>query len=190
MAGFFCSCFVPIRLALTIAIPMSLVYGIAIYTYQDGLLKFLNIDAVGDTQGLYWLVPVMTVTILCGLALDYDIFLFARIYEYRMVGLTTRQAIIFGVYKTGAIITAAGVIMSIAFSGLLLSEVTLLNQIGFILVLAVLVDTFIIRTLLVPSILSLADEKNWFPYFHEKYGCAKYEHMQRIRNGSDDDNHL
>jgi len=106
----------------------------------------------------------MTVTILCGLALDYDIFLFARIHEYKMdAGLSTKDAIIRGVYNTGSIITAAGCIMAIAFCGLLFSDITSLNQVGFILVVAVLVDTFIIRILLVPSVLSLAKEVNWWP---------------------------
>jgi len=133
-------------------------------TYQKGLLASFHWRAIGDTSGLYWLIPVMTVTILCGLALDYDIFLFARIYEYRTVaGLPTRKAIIYGVYNTGSIITAAGCIMAIAFCGLLFSQITSLNQVGFILVVAVLVDTFIIRILLVPSVLSLAGEINWWP---------------------------
>jgi len=164
MGIFFLSAFVPIRLFLTIAVPMTLVYGLAILTYQKGLLSSLHWRAIGDTNGLYWLIPVMTVTILCGLALDYDIFLFARIYEYRtVVGLSTREAIIRGVYNTGSIITAAGCIMAIAFCGLLFSQITSLNQVGFILVVAVLVDTFVIRILLVPSVLNLAGEVNWWP---------------------------
>merc|ERR1712029_843814 len=67
------------------------------------------------------------------------------------------------VYKTGSIITAAGIIMGIAFCGLLLSQITSLNQTGFIMVVAVLVDTFIIRTTLVPAVLSIAKEGNWGP---------------------------
>ena len=163
MGLFFKSVFVPIRLFLTITIPMTLVYGLSILTYQKGLLNSWNWSAVKNTDGLYWIAPVMTVTILIGLALDYDVFLFARIYEYRLYGVPTRVAIIRGVYNTGSIITAAGVIMAIAFCGLLLSNTITLNQVGFILVIAVLVDTFIIRTTLVPAILSLAKEINWWP---------------------------
>jgi len=185
MGFFFMSAFVPIRLFLTIAVPMSLVYGLSVLTYQKGLLQSLNWSSVGDTHGLYWLIPVMTVTILCGLALDYDIFLFARIYEYKMIaGLSTKESIKHGIYDTGSIITAAGCIMAIAFCGLLFSEITSLNQVGFILVVAVLVDTFIIRTLLVPSILSLSKEINWWPaiYFNKK------AFPNTMRRGSDNDN--
>ena len=160
----FKSIFVPFRLFITIAVPMTFVYGLAVMTYQHGMLSGLNIDAFANTDGLYWLIPVMTVTILIGLALDYDIFLFARIYEYRVMGgVPTHEAIIRGVYKTGSIITAAGIIMGIAFCGLLLSKITSLNQTGFIMVIAVLVDTFIIRTSLVPAVLSIAKEVNWWP---------------------------
>jgi uncharacterized membrane protein YdfJ with MMPL/SSD domain len=62
-------------------------------------------------SGLYWLTPVMSFSILVGLGLDYDIFLYSRIYEYRLEGYSDRAAIAHGVYKTGGIITAAGIIM-------------------------------------------------------------------------------
>jgi len=163
MGCFFQSAFVPVRLFVTIAVPLTLVYGLSVLVYQHGLLDGLHWAPVSNTQGLYWLTPVMTVTILIGLALDYDVFLFARVYEYRVHGLSTREAIVRGVYNTGSIITAAGVIMSIAFCGLLFSQMTSLNQTGFILVVAVLVDTFIIRTLLVPAVLAIAKEVNWWP---------------------------
>lgn len=160
----FKSVFVPFRLFITIMVPMLFVYGLAVMVYQHGLLSGLNAEAFANTDGLYWLIPVMTVTILIGLALDYDVFLFARIYEYRVMGgVSTEEAIIRGVFKTGSIITAAGIIMGIAFCGLLLSQITSLNQTGFIMVVAVLVDTFIIRTSLVPAVLSIAKEVNWWP---------------------------
>ena len=142
---------------------MSFVYGCAILVFQKGNLAGLHWRALGDTDGLFWIAPVMTVTILIGLALDYDVFLFARIYEYHQVGVPTREAIARGVHNTGSVITAAGIIMAIAFCGLLFSQITTLNQTGFIFVVAVLVDTFIIRTMLVPAVLSMAKEVNWWP---------------------------
>ncbi len=61
---------------------MSLVYGLSILVYQKGLFSSFHWTAIKNTGGLYWLIPVITVTILIGLALDYDVFLFARIHEY------------------------------------------------------------------------------------------------------------
>jgi len=66
-------------------------------------------------------------------------------------------------HKTGKIITAAGVIMAIAFSGLLLSGISAMNQLSFYLVFSVLFDTFIVRSLLVPSLMGLLKDVNWWP---------------------------
>jgi uncharacterized membrane protein YdfJ with MMPL/SSD domain len=70
-----------------------------------------------------------------------------------------------GLVKTGAIITAAGLIMTIAFAGLLLSTSALLVQFGFMLCFAVLLDTFVVRTALVPAIMHVAGlfSLNWYP---------------------------
>lgn len=112
---------------------------------------------------MFWITPVMTICVLVGLALDYDVFLYDRIYEYRLDHWDDTSAIILGVYQTGTIITAAGCIMTIAFATLMWSEIPCMNQFGFILTFAVLIDTFIIRTALVPAILSMAGPINWYP---------------------------
>ena len=79
------------------------------------------------------------------------------------MGFTEKASIHKGLFKTGNVISFAGIIMAIAFSGLLLSRVMVLNQFGFMLCIAVLIDTFIIRTILVPAIMSLASKWNWWP---------------------------
>merc|ERR1712154_709778 len=84
-------------------------------------------------------------------------------YEYRSRGYTTSAAIILGVSSTGPIISAAGVVMAMSFSGLLLETIISSNQMGMVFVFGVLVDTFIVRPMLVPSILSFADKLNWWP---------------------------
>ena len=67
---------------------------------------------------------------MLGLAVDYDVFLTSRIVENRKVGMSDTDSILFSLVQTGGIITAAGVIMSVAFVGLLFSEETVLNQVG------------------------------------------------------------
>ena len=84
-------------------------------------------------------------------------------HRYRRAGLGESESVIAGLSQTGHIITAAGVIMAIAFSGLLLSTEAVLNQLAFLLVLAVLVDTFIVRSMLVPAIMSALGKLNWWP---------------------------
>jgi len=130
--------------------------------FQDGDFNAFSSNLDGS-HALYWLIPVMCFSILVGLGLDYDIFLFSRVVEYRKLGYHDQAAIIKGIYRTGGIITAAGIIMFISFSGLMLSSEMALNQYGFMLAFAVLADTFIIRTLLVPAIMQLAGPVNWWP---------------------------
>lgn len=68
-----------------------------------------------------------------------------------------------GLRRSGPIISFAGIIMSIAFSGFLFSSIPLLNQLGFFVVFAVLCDTFVIRPLLVPSVMHILGSLNWWP---------------------------
>jgi len=158
----FRSLFVPIRLLLTIALPITWIYGFSVMVFQDGYFNAFSSN-LKEINALYWLIPVMCFSILVGLGLDYDIFLFSRVVEYRKLGYDDRAAITKGIYRTGGIITAAGIIMFISFSGLMISQEMALNQYGFMLAFAVLVDTFIVRTLLVPALMHLAGPVNWWP---------------------------
>ena len=111
----------------------------------------------------------MSFSILVGLALDYDIFLMSRVVEFRKLGWSDRASVCLAIEKTGSIITAAGVIMSVSFAGLLLPKSTVLNQYGFSLFVGVVLDTFIVRTVVVPVIFTAFDidkvikQFNWYP---------------------------
>ena len=72
-------------------------------------------------------------------------------------------AVTLGVAKTGWIISAAGLVMAIAFGGLLLAQEPAMNQLSFFLVVSVMVDTFLTRTILVPCIMDLLGRNNWLP---------------------------
>ena len=163
----FRSIFVPLRAVVTICLTLLWVYGLAVMVYVDGAWDGLGIPGlsanVGPPGEINWFAPVMCFSILVGLGLDYDIFLLTRIVEFRDQGYTEKASIMMGLCKTGGIITAAGIIMAIAFSGLLFSSEMLLNQCSFYLVFAVLVDTFVIRTVMVPAIMGMAGAANWYP---------------------------
>lgn len=95
--------------------------------------------------------------------MDYDVFLFSRVTEFRMLGYSTDASIRNGYYHTGSIITGAGIVMAVAFSGLFSASVTILQQMGFFLCLSVLLDTFVIRGILVPALLHFIGDFNWWP---------------------------
>lgn len=159
----FRSTFIPLRYAFTLVFPLGFIFGVAVLFYQKGALNGLGIDALRGTNGLYWLTPIIAFPICTGLALDYDIFLTCRIYEYRLEGYTTDASILKAVHETASIITAAGVIMAIAFGGLLFSSIDTLNQLAWILFSSVLFDTFVVRTILVPAVVSMSKNVQWWP---------------------------
>ncbi len=163
IAIMFKSVFIPLRLILTIGLTMSWIFGVAVLIFEKNIFDWISPGVLGSVDAIYWIVPVLTFTVVLGLGLDYDIFLLSRISEYRRNSYSDKAAIIKGVYKTGGIITSAGIIMAIAFSGLMLSSLQIMVQAGFILTFAVLVDTFVIRTILVPAIMSIAEKWNWWP---------------------------
>jgi putative drug exporter of the RND superfamily len=81
---------------------------------------------------MYWMAPILAFPLIVGLGLDYDIFLFSRIYEFRKMGYAPTPAIVKGVAKTGEVITFAGIIMAIAFCGLMASSLRCLQEIGYV----------------------------------------------------------
>eukprot|EP01061_Rhynchopus_euleeides_P020557 TRINITY_DN33427_c0_g1_i1.p2 TRINITY_DN33427_c0_g1~~TRINITY_DN33427_c0_g1_i1.p2 ORF type:complete len:242 (+),score=94.11 TRINITY_DN33427_c0_g1_i1:102-728(+) len=161
----FRSLVIPLRMALTITYTVSTTFGFAYYVYQTSafhwLFPYLK-DFEGDS--FMWIVPTCAMAITACLGMDYDVFLTARIYEYRFqLKYTTAGSIIKGLTKTGSIITGAGIIMCVAFFGLILSDVVALNQFGVILCFSVMLDTFIVRSVFVPATMFLVGEANWWP---------------------------
>jgi len=167
----FGSIIIPVRAIATMGFSLAWVFGLAVLVYQHGALKFMDFAPLSPTQPstagakpeLCWLIPVMAFSIMVGLSLDYDVFLVSRIVEFRLEGKSDRESVLLGLAKTGRIITAAGIIMAIAFFGLLLSNQASMNQLSFFLVIAVLFDTFIVSTILVPACMSIIGSGNWWP---------------------------
>ncbi|KAJ8601504.1 hypothetical protein CTAYLR_006731 [Chrysophaeum taylorii] len=162
----FSSVAAPLRSVAALCLTLSWTFGTAVLVYQrHNFFKAAPFFSTrGRGSGVHWLAPLVCFSIVVGLALDYDVFLLARVHEYRFLrGLDDRDALLAAVSRTGLIITSAGLIMAIAFSGLFLSTCTILNQCAWLLVCAVLYDTFVIRTLFMPSLLSLSREYAWWP---------------------------
>lgn len=163
MMGFlFRSVMIAVRGLVTIVFTLAVVYMAAHCIFQLGALRDLGIP-VGGTQGLFFMVPVTTFTIVLGLALDYDIFLLGRMSELRERGFSTLDAVADGVAQTGHVITCAGMMMAIAFGGMILSEVPSMRQASWIFVMAVLLDTFVVRTVVTPALTAAMGELNWWP---------------------------
>lgn len=164
----FKSIFVPVRSVFTICASLLWVYGAEVLVYDKGGLNWLGFSglsggASGSNFSTMWFCPIISFSIVVGISLDYDCFLITRITEFRRAGYATVDAIVMGLACTGSIITTAGIIMAVAFGGLLFSSESCVNQLAFYLVFATLFDTFVVRTFLVPALMSLAGELCWWP---------------------------
>eukprot|EP00980_Cylindrotheca_fusiformis_P031258 scaffold26088_cov132-Cylindrotheca_fusiformis.AAC.5 len=162
---FFGSIVPPLRSVVSITCTLSASFGFAVLVYQDGLLNATHIRSfVALDPELCWLVPIMSFSIMVGLALDYDVFLVTRILEYRCSGYKHESSIAAGLDSTGGIITAAGIIMAVSFGSLLSSPSPALNQWSFLLTTCVLIDTFVVRTMVVPALMAIVGAKHaWYP---------------------------
>jgi len=140
------------------------VYGLTVLVYQDGLLEWTHVPGLtGAFKSQQWFIPAISFSVVCGICLDYDIFLLSKATELREQGLTALEATREALCCTGGIITAAGAIMAIAFLGLMFASMLPINELSFFLVFAVLYDTFIVRSLLSPAMMSLFGRYTWFP---------------------------
>lgn len=178
MACAFKSIAAPIRSVGSIVLTLVFCYGLANLVYKHGAFEGLNSRPFSNQGAIDWLPPIMCFSIVVGLGLDYDVFLISRVLEYRLEGYTNNGSILKGLYKTGHIITAAGIIMAVAFSGLFLSKEMILNQVAFYLVSAVLLDTFLVRTVLVPILMGLFGKEAWWPRPNVPEGTRTYGYME------------
>jgi RND superfamily putative drug exporter len=107
-------------------------------------------------------LPIFAFIFLVALGVDDNIFLMTRVREERARGLSTRDAVIAGLEKTGGVITSAGLILAGTFAALMALDLEALFQVGFTVTLGLLVDAFLARTFLVPSLALLLGERNWW----------------------------
>lgn len=138
-------------LSLLLAIGTSIVWALA---------ALVLVFQYGVGVEIYWLTPIMLVTTILGLGMDYGVFLSSRVKEEMLKGASKEEAILRAAETTGLVITACGLIMAAAFGSLMLSEFRMLQEMGFALASAVLLDTFLVRTLFLPSILKVI---RWSP---------------------------
>ncbi len=155
------SLLVPLRLLITVAFSASISLAITTLAFH----YLVETPAYGShiRSPIYWVTPIIVLGLMVTLGMDYDIFLTSRIREeYERRG-DQDEAILEAVEKTGVVITVCGLILAGAFSSLLLTEITVLRQVGLTVALSILIDTFIVRPVIVPAIMSLAGRYNWWP---------------------------
>ncbi|MCQ6551874.1 MMPL family transporter [Streptomyces sp. C10-9-1] len=135
-------------------------YGILTAVFQHGWGASL-VGAEGVGAIIAWL-PLFLFVILFGLSMDYHVFVVSRIREGRMQGRTTREAITHGVVTTAGVVTSAAVIMVAVFAIFGTLSMQSMKQMGVGLAVAVLIDATVIRAVLLPAVMALLGEANWY----------------------------
>ncbi|ANY68689.1 hypothetical protein BBD42_21115 [Paenibacillus sp. BIHB 4019] len=156
----FRSLLVPIKAVLGFVLSLLATLGFVVYVVQDGHMgQFFGFHAAGPILNF---LPIIVVGILFGLAMDYEVFLLSRMREeYKHTG-NARSAVLAGIKHSGAVVTAAGLIMISVFMGFMLSEEAIVKSMGFALAFGILFDAFVVRMLLVPAVMTILGKSAWY----------------------------
>jgi uncharacterized membrane protein YdfJ with MMPL/SSD domain len=139
---------------------LSAAFGLLVLIFQDGRFEsLLAYDAVG---ALELTQPILLFAIAFGLSTDYGVFLLTRIKEARDQGAGERESVAIGLERTGRIVTYAALLFCVAIGAFSTSEVVFIKELGVGTALAVLIDAFLIRALLVPSLMAMLGKWNWW----------------------------
>mmetsp|Transcript_61568 Transcript_61568/g.132419 ORF Transcript_61568/g.132419 Transcript_61568/m.132419 type:complete len:863 (+) Transcript_61568:112-2700(+) len=152
---------ITIKVMLTVILPLCGSYGITVGAFQYGWFECFGVMRI--EEGLFWTLFYNAMCFLFALAVDYDMFLFARVYEYRHMGYDNDSAVVMGLKETGPVITTAGTIMMLSFFTLCMTDQFMIQQLAFLYFIGVAVDTYIVRIFVAPAALCLSETMNYWP---------------------------
>jgi RND superfamily putative drug exporter len=170
------SAILPVKALAMNFLTLAAATGIAVFVFQDG-----NLDGLigADRQtGIEQTDYLVLAAIVFGLSTDYGVFLLSRIKEERDRGASDADAIPGGLQRTGAVVSAAAILLAVALGAFVTSGVVFLKELGVGAACAVLLDAFVVRALLVPSLMTLLGEWNWWQprplrWLHARIGIAQ-----------------
>jgi putative drug exporter of the RND superfamily len=156
----FGSIVVPIKALILNVLSLSATFGALVWIFQDGNLSgVLDFTATGTLPAS---TPLLLFCIAFGLSMDYEVFLLSRIKEEHDRTGDNTASVAIGLERTGRIVTAAAVLISVVFLAFATSRVSFIKIFGIGLSIAVLMDAFVIRATLVPAFMRIAGEANWW----------------------------
>ncbi|HEV2795976.1 MAG TPA: MMPL family transporter [Nocardioides sp.] len=177
----------PVKAVLMNFLTVGVSLGAITFVYQAG--RFTELLGYTPNGGIELSNFLIAAAVVFALSTDYGVFLLGRIKEARDAGLTEREAIATGLGRTGSIVTAAAILLAVAIGAFSTSEITFMQQIGIATAVGVLVDAFVVRSLLVPSLMAMMGKWNWWsPMWlrrvHDRIGLS--EGGDDLPDGSDD----
>jgi len=174
----FGSVVVPIKALVLNVLSLTATFGAMVWIFQDGHFSgFLDFTPTGTLAAT---MPILMFCVAFGLSMDYEVFLLSRIKEEHDLSHDNIRSVALGLERTGRIVTAAAVLISVVFIAFATSGVAFIKLFGIGLALAVLMDAFVIRATLVPAFMRLAGEVNWWApapmrRFYERFGISETE---------------
>ena len=155
------SIILPIKAVILNVLSLSATMGVLTWVFIDGNLQWL-VGSFTVTGSLDTSIVILIAVVVFGLSMDYELFLLSRIREEHLEGRSNVEAVATGLQRSARIITAAAVILAVVFSAFVTSGVTSIKTMGFGVALAVILDATLIRGLLVPALMRLFGENNWW----------------------------
>jgi len=163
------SIILPIKAVLLNILSLGATLGALTWIFSDGNLKWL----VGDfvvTHSVDTSMVILIAVVSFGLSMDYELFLLSRIREEHEAGKKNIDAVAIGLQRSARIITAAAVLLAVVFAVFITSGVTSIKQMGFGVAFAIILDATLVRALLVPALMRLFGELNWWaPKFLKRF---------------------
>ena len=154
------SVLVPLKALVINLLSLTASLGVTAWVFQQGNLEgLLAFTSVG---GLESYVVAIALAFGFGLAMDYEVFLLARIQELYDSGMSSDDAVKYGLQRSGRVITSAALIIILVFLGFVAGELLVIKEVGVALAVTVLIDATLVRLLLVPATMTLLAEKNWW----------------------------
>ncbi|WP_433577557.1 MMPL family transporter [Nocardia brasiliensis] len=153
----FRSILVPLTGALGFLLSMAATFGATVLIFQEGKLGLIQ-----DPRAIVSFLPIMLIGLVFGLAMDYQVFLVTRMREEYVHGKPPKEAMISGYHHGARVVTSAAVIMISVFGSFLLEADVTAKMMGFALAAGVLFDAFLVRMVLIPSLLALLGKWAWW----------------------------
>jgi RND superfamily putative drug exporter len=156
----FRSIIVPLKAILLNLLSVGATYGLMVLVFQKGYLhSYFGFQTSPTIEA--W-VPIFLFCVLFGLSMDYHVFLVSRIREHYDLTLRNHESVAVGLQSTARLITGAALIMVVVFTSFALGRLLAFQQMGFGLAVAIFLDATVVRTVLVPSMMAMLGDLNWY----------------------------
>ncbi|XVA00780.1 MMPL family transporter [Prescottella equi] len=155
----FGSVVLPIKAVAMAGLSLAATFGVLTWVFQEGH----GAELLGVTPApLEATFVVLILAVVFGLSTDYEVFLMSRMVEARAAGATTEEAVRIGAERTGRVVTAAAMLLIVVTGAFTVSGLSIMRFLGVGMILALIIDTTVVRMLLVPSLVKLMGEANWW----------------------------